>query len=51
MYSLEPRDFDLAEDMVRFSAACGALVCSGAGAIEPQPSLADVQRFLSTYDA
>ena len=35
-----------AEQMVRFAAACGALVCSGAGAIDPQPNAEAVRRFL-----
>ena len=32
---------------LRFAAACGALVCQGAGAIDPQPDPALVQAFLS----
>ncbi len=34
------------EETVRFAAACGALVCSGEGAIQPQPTLKEVQDFL-----
>ena len=34
------------EQMLRFASACGALVCGGAGAIDPQPDVAAVQRFL-----
>ncbi len=34
------------EQVVRFAAACGALVCTGAGAIDPQPLAADVEQFL-----
>ena len=34
------------EQMLRFAAACGALVCGGAGAIDPQPDGVAVQRFL-----
>jgi fructokinase len=34
------------DQMLRFAAACGALVCGGAGAIVPQPDAAAVQRFL-----
>lgn len=30
-----------------FASACGALVCQGAGAIDPQPSEAEVQAFLA----
>ena len=33
-------------ERVRFAAACGALVCSGAGGIDPQPTEAHVERFL-----
>ena len=33
-------------ERVRFAAACGALVCGGAGGIDPQPSAAQVERFL-----
>ena len=32
---------------LRFAAACGALVCQGAGAIDPQPTSAAVQAFLA----
>ena len=38
----------LAEHM-RFASACGALVCQGAGAIDPQPSVAQVQAFLQAH--
>jgi len=34
------------EEMVRFAAACGALVCGGAGAINPQPTYEEVKKFL-----
>lgn len=33
---------------MRFAAACGALVCTGAGAIDPQPSEARVRAFLAS---
>ena len=33
-------------ERVRFAAACGALVCSGPGGIDPQPTEAQVTRFL-----
>jgi len=33
-------------ERVRFAAACGALVCSGPGGIDPQPTEAQVARFL-----
>ena len=34
-------------EIVRFAAACGALVCSGTGAIDPHPTYAEVEAFLS----
>ncbi|CAK6702040.1 carbohydrate kinase [Synechococcus sp. CBW1107] len=34
---------------MRFASACGALVCGGAGAIDPQPSTEAVQRFLEAW--
>ena len=34
--------------VMRFAAACGALVCQGAGAIDPQPDSAQVRAFLAT---
>jgi len=36
------------EALLRFAAACGSLVCRGAGAIDPQPRAAEVERFLAT---
>jgi fructokinase len=33
-------------ERLRFAAACGALVCAGAGAIDPQPTEAQVEAFL-----
>ena len=33
-------------ERMRFAAACGALVCGGAGGIDPQPTEAQVERFL-----
>ncbi len=41
------KTFDEAEGMVRFAAACGALVCTGPGAIDPQPKPSQVESFLS----
>ncbi|MCT0218903.1 carbohydrate kinase [Synechococcus sp. CS-1329] len=35
-------------EAMRFASACGALVCQGAGAIDPQPSQAQVLAFLET---
>ena len=37
--------------LMRFASACGALVCAGAGAIDPQPSEAEVLAFLSSQAA
>ncbi len=34
------------QDRLRFAAACGALVCGGAGGIDPQPTQAQVEAFL-----
>ena len=34
-------------ERIRFAAACGALVCAGAGAIDPQPTLSQLKDFLS----
>ncbi|WP_170952183.1 carbohydrate kinase [Synechococcus sp. UW69] len=33
-------------ERIRFAAACGALVCGGAGGIDPQPTQAQVETFL-----
>ena len=43
------RDCDsaLVETMVRYAAACGALVCVGAGGIDPQPDPDAVADFLN----
>ncbi len=48
IYSLDPRSQTQAEEMIRFAAACGALVCAGAGAIDPQPDSLEVENFLSS---
>ena len=34
-------------EALRFASACGALVCGGAGAIDPQPNQPQVERFLA----
>ena len=34
------------QERIRFAAACGALVCAGAGGIDPQPTQAQVEEFL-----
>ena len=36
--------------LMRFASACGALVCQGAGAIDPQPTEAEVRAFLAGVD-
>lgn len=38
------------EALLRFAAACGALVCQGAGAIDPQPGAAEVRAFLAARE-
>ncbi len=45
-----PPTFLRTQETISFAAACGALVCSGAGAIEPQPKLSEVKDFLSGKD-
>ncbi len=35
------------EEAMAFACACGSIVCTGPGAIEPQPDAAGVQRFLA----
>jgi fructokinase len=35
------------DERIRFAAACGALVCAGAGGIDPQPTQAQVEAFLA----
>ena len=37
-----------AQELMRFASACGALVCQGAGAIDPQPLAGAVLHFLLT---
>ena len=36
-----------AEDIIQFAIACGAYVCKGVGAIDPQPYLKDIEQLLS----
>ena len=38
-------------EAVRFAGACGALVCGGAGAIDPQPTQLQVEQFLAQRQA
>ncbi len=35
------------QEIIRFAAACGAFVCGRAGAIDPQPSLDDIEKYIS----
>ena len=45
---LQPQLLDgNSSEAVRFASACGALVCSGAGAIDPQPTQEQVEVFLA----
>ena len=37
----------IAEEIIQFAIACGAHVCTGVGAIEPQPYLEDIDKLLS----
>ena len=39
------------QDLLRFASACGALVCQGVGAIDPQPSADAVGAFLANLTA
>ena len=45
---LQGADAAAVGEAMRFSAACGALVCAGSGAIDPQPDQAAVLAFLET---
>ena len=52
IYKLLSNDLDhvskqIAEDIVKFAIACGSYVCQGIGAIDSQPYLQDVHKFLS----
>ena len=46
-FTLKAKLFSEAEAMIQFSAACGALVCTGTGGIDPQPTYQDVLDCLS----
>lgn len=35
------------EEVVRFACACGAMVCQGPGAIDPQATLTEVHSFMA----
>jgi fructokinase len=45
----EPNSVAKPEILFRFAAACGALVCLEAGAIDSQPTIAEVERFLKAH--
>ncbi len=47
MFSSMNLDHETIPELMRFAAACGALVCGGAGGIAPQPTQKDVEEFLS----
>ncbi len=52
IYKLLSIDLDqiskpLAEEIIKFATACGAYVCQGVGAIDPQPYLDDVDKLLA----
>ena len=34
-------------EIIRFAISCGGIVCSGAGAIDPQPTQRSVKEFLN----
>ncbi len=42
------KNLEHAKQIIQFGAACGALVCSGTGAIEPQPTMVEVLNFISS---
>jgi fructokinase len=41
-----PADPGPVRELLRFASACGAIVCGGFGAIDPQPTAAEVKAFL-----
>jgi fructokinase len=47
---LEGGDGPALRELMRFASACGALVCQGSGAIDPQPTVEQVQAWLSQAD-
>ncbi len=52
IYKLLPVELDqinkqMAEEIIQFAIACGAHVCKGVGAIDPQPYLEDIEQLLS----
>ena len=46
---VEPNSVVRPEILFRFAAACGAFVCLEAGAIDPQPNVAEVECFLKAH--
>ena len=45
----EPNSVAKPENLFRFAAGCGALVCLETGAIDPQPTVAEVERFIIAH--
>jgi len=48
--NLDQVNKQIAQDIIRFANGCGAYVCQGLGAIDPQPSYEDVEKFLYLSD-
>ena len=46
-FELDHISKEMAEEIIQFSIACGAHVCTGVGAIESQPYLEDIDKLLS----
>ncbi len=47
---LDHISYSMAEEIIRFAIGCGAYVCQSIGAIESQPYLEDVDKFLSSQN-
>ena len=49
LVSIRPltKSVQLMNEIIHFGACCGALVCKGKGAIEPQPSIKDVESLIA----
>ncbi len=55
IYKLLSCDLDqvskqISEEIIQFANACGAFVCQGAGAINPQPYLKDIDQLLTLFN-
>ncbi len=46
-FELDQISQEIAEDIIQFGIACGSHVCTGIGAIDPQPYLNDIDNLLS----